>query len=86
MNKPYKILYVEKVFNEFSEIPSKISIEILRGIQHLSSFPLMGKLLESNYWKGYQIVIEGYRVFYTVNHEKKFLTVYQSASSNDMRD
>jgi mRNA-degrading endonuclease RelE of RelBE toxin-antitoxin system len=76
MDESYKIKHAGNVYDELREIPENVAKEIMKGIKNLGRFPFLGKELESKIWTGHQLVIEGYRVFYTISKRSKTLTVY----------
>ncbi len=76
MNKFFKILFSEKVYEDFQEIPSPISSIILDNIEMLKNFPFMGKPVESKTWEGYQLIVKDYRIIYTVDEQNETVEIY----------
>jgi mRNA-degrading endonuclease RelE of RelBE toxin-antitoxin system len=76
MEKRYDIDFADSVYNDLRNIPSRIGDSILDQIEHLERFPEMGWEINRESWKGYQLVVEGYRILYKINKEKKLVKIY----------
>ena len=73
MGKKYKVLFVESVFDDLSGIPSKIGNNILDQIELLEIFPQLGMKTNRKSFKGYQLIIDNYRILYKINKQKKYI-------------
>ena len=76
MNEQFKILFSDKVFSDLQDIPSKVSGRILGKIEFLKTFPFIGKATESGFWHGFQLIVEDYRILYTINETNKTVNIY----------
>ncbi len=77
MEKKYKVLFADSVFLDFESIPSKFLERIIEKTELLEAFPELGVACKSPRWKGFrQLIVDFYRVLYTVNTSKKLVTVH----------
>lgn len=76
MDKIYNILFADDVFDELGDIPSKTGDAILDKIELLERFPRIGLETEKKSWKGFQLVVKGYRVLYKIDEKKKVVKIY----------
>lgn len=77
MEKKYNILFAEKVFDDLNGIPSsKIAGNILDKIEYLEIFPELGMKIIKKTFKGYQLIIDEYRVLYKINKQSKYIRIY----------
>ncbi|MCP4134425.1 MAG: type II toxin-antitoxin system RelE/ParE family toxin [bacterium] len=77
MDKKYNVILAESFFQDLENIPPITTNEILDKIELLGIFPQLGIKLSIKNWIGYyQLVVKNYRILYTINKEKKLVTVY----------
>jgi addiction module RelE/StbE family toxin len=76
MEKIYKVIFADSVFNDFEQIPLKFLQHIIEKVENLESFPFMAPEVQSGKWSGYrQLIVDFYRVLYTVDQDKKIVLV-----------
>jgi mRNA-degrading endonuclease RelE of RelBE toxin-antitoxin system len=76
MDKKYDVDFAEDVFLDLEDIPGKVGDEIHEKIENLQQFPEMGLKINRESWKGYQLVVAGYRILYKIDEEKKLVKIY----------
>lgn len=76
MEKTYKLILADSVFLDFENIPSKFLKNIIERTAALETFPFMAPEVQSGKWIGYrQLIVDFYRVLYSVDEQKKVVTV-----------
>jgi len=77
MGKTYKVIIADSVFLDLEVIPyPKVISKIVEKIYYLESFPELGVAIERKNWIGYrQLIVDSYRVIYSLNKSKKIVYV-----------
>lgn len=76
MEKIYKLILAESVFEDFEDIPAKFIKNILEKTETLETFPFMAPEVQSGKWVGYrQLIVDFYRVLYSLDEQNKIVYV-----------
>lgn len=74
--KNFTVLYSDGFLDDLENVPAKIALSILDGIDRLEFFPEMGKETGNAKWSGYRyLIIKEFVIFYTIDFKLKTINV-----------